>query len=133
ERFTRFCCKRTCSRGCFCSPCTRNLSVSSPRDERSKPMTTQGISLTGVPVSGSGAETAELPQQRSASPADPSTVSPTDPSTKVFARRPALTGIATDLAFVVIAVLDVWLVVPEQAPPYSVYLSAASCVALLLR
>lgn len=96
-------------------------------------MTTQGISLTGVPVSGSGAETAELPQQRSASPADPSTVSPTDPSTKVFARRPALTGIATDLAFVVIAVLDVWLVIPEQAPPYSVYLSAASCVALLLR
>ncbi len=60
-------------------------------------------------------------------------MSPTDPSTKVFARRPALTGIATDLAFVVIAVLDVWLVVPEQAPPYSVYLSAASCVALLLR
>src|SRR5690606_29537564 len=67
------------------------------------------------------------------SPADPSTVSPTDPSTKVFASRPALTGIATDLAFVVIAVLDVWLVVPEQAPPYSVYLSAASCVALRLR
>ncbi|WP_298180609.1 histidine kinase [Saccharomonospora sp.] len=87
-------------------------------------MTTQGISLTGVPVSGSGAGATDPPRQRTAGLAGLS---------RVFSKHPALTGIATDLAFVVIAVLDVWLVIPPEAPPYSVYLSAASCVALLLR
>nr|WP_028661484.1 histidine kinase [Saccharomonospora saliphila] len=48
-------------------------------------------------------------------------------------RHPGPARWAVDLAFVVVAVLDVWLVIPEGAPRYTVWLSAASCVALLLR
>jgi signal transduction histidine kinase len=41
--------------------------------------------------------------------------------------------VALDVAFILTAVLDVWLVIPEKAEPYSVVLSATSCVALLAR
>ncbi|WP_407690028.1 sensor histidine kinase [Saccharomonospora iraqiensis] len=54
----------------------------------------------------------------------------TDPDTQ---RRPAVPGWVADITFVVVALLDVWLVVPDEAPPYTVWLSAASCAALLLR
>ena len=48
ERFTRFCCKRTCSRGCFYFTLHQKpLCVESTTRGGGKPMTTQGISLTG--------------------------------------------------------------------------------------
>ena len=87
-------------------------------------MTTQGISLTGVPVSGPSSGTADPPRKRTAA---------LSLRSHVLSRYPAVTAAATDIAFVVIAILDVWLVVPEEAPSYSVYLSAAACAALLLR
>ncbi|EHR60858.1 sensor histidine kinase [Saccharomonospora cyanea] len=87
-------------------------------------MTTQGISLTGVPVSGPGSGTADPPRKHTAA---------LSVRSRVLSRNPAVTAVATDIAFVVIAMLDVWLVVPEEAPSYSIYLSAASCAALLLR
>ncbi|OQO93749.1 sensor histidine kinase [Saccharomonospora piscinae] len=87
-------------------------------------MTTQGISLAGVPVTGPGTGTADPPREGTAGLAGLS---------RIFSRHRALRGVGADLAFVVIAVLDVWLVIPQEAPSYSIYLSAASCVALLLR
>ncbi|EID52526.1 sensor histidine kinase [Saccharomonospora xinjiangensis] len=87
-------------------------------------MTTQGISLTGVPVSGPGSGTADPPRTK---------VAALNLRSRVLSRHPAVSAVATDIAFVVIAILDVWLVVPEEAPSYSIYLSAASCAALLLR
>jgi signal transduction histidine kinase len=37
------------------------------------------------------------------------------------------------VAAVLLAVLDVWLVIPEKAPPYSIYLSGLACLALVGR
>ncbi|GAA1191183.1 sensor histidine kinase [Prauserella alba] len=47
--------------------------------------------------------------------------------------RTAVRSTVIDASVFLIAVLDVWLVVPDDAPTYSVYLSALSCGALLLR
>ncbi|GAA1225661.1 histidine kinase [Prauserella halophila] len=47
--------------------------------------------------------------------------------------RAAVRSTVIDASVFLIAVLDVWLIVPDDAPGYSVYLSALSCGALLLR
>ncbi|WP_197320079.1 sensor histidine kinase [Saccharomonospora sp. NB11] len=87
-------------------------------------MTTQGVSLAGAPVGGPGSGTADPP--RDTTPA-------LSLRSRILTRHPALTAVAMDVLFVAVAVLDVWLVIPEEAPSYPIYLSAASCVALLLR
>lgn len=53
----------------------------------------------------------------------------------VFAslRRPIATMVGVEAVAVLLAVLDVWLVIPPKAPPYSIYLSAAACLAVVLR
>ncbi|HWD03210.1 MAG TPA: histidine kinase [Amycolatopsis sp.] len=48
-------------------------------------------------------------------------------------RRPLMSTIGLDVLAVLAAVLDVWLVIPPKAPPYSIYLSAAACLAVVLR
>lgn len=87
-------------------------------------MTTQGISLAGVPVGGPGSGTADPPREHTTALSSRS---------RARSRHPALTAAATDVVFVVFAVLDVWLVIPDDAPSYPIWLSAASCLALLLR
>jgi len=42
-------------------------------------------------------------------------------------------GIASDVLAVIIAVLDVWLVIPEEAPTYSIWLSWIAVLAMPLR
>lgn len=42
-------------------------------------------------------------------------------------------GIASDVFAVVLAVLDVWLVIPEDAPSYSLWLSGAAVAAMVMR
>jgi signal transduction histidine kinase len=85
-------------------------------------MTTEGLSFLRISVGGPGAGAAG----RTRRPAD-------------SARRadwfsgPAIRSLAVDAAVIVIAVLDFWLVFPEQAEPYSYVLSAAACVALVAR
>ena len=46
---------------------------------------------------------------------------------------PRLRPFVLDAVAVVVAVLDVWLVIPEKAQPYSVVLSALACAAMLMR
>ncbi|OXM64962.1 MULTISPECIES: sensor histidine kinase [Amycolatopsis] len=47
-----------------------------------------------------------------------------------LARRAVWVPLAIDATAILIAVLDVWLVIPEKAPPYSIYLSGLACLAL---
>ncbi|MGH3759384.1 MAG: sensor histidine kinase [Actinophytocola sp.] len=42
-------------------------------------------------------------------------------------------NIASDVVAVVLAVLDVWLVIPEEAPGYSLWLSGAAVAAMVMR
>lgn len=42
-------------------------------------------------------------------------------------------NIASDVFAVVLAILDVWLVIPEEAPSYSLWLSGAAVAAMVLR
>ncbi|TNC23035.1 sensor histidine kinase [Amycolatopsis alkalitolerans] len=51
----------------------------------------------------------------------------------VLARRHAWVPLAVDGAAIVLAVLDVWLVIPDKAPPYSIYLSGLACLVLAAR
>lgn len=87
-------------------------------------MTTEGISIPEVSVGDPDPMANDRPRRPTgiAAPAKPG-----------LWRRPAVRGLAVDALAILIAVLDVWLVIPEQAEPYSVYLSAASCVALVAR
>ncbi|MEU6643002.1 sensor histidine kinase [Saccharomonospora sp. NPDC046836] len=87
-------------------------------------MTTEGMTIPGVAVGGSGARPAEEMRPRPTAVPRPAIALRSHP----FVRK-----LAVDAAIFVIAVLDVWLVFPEKAQPYSVYLSAASCVVLLAR
>ncbi|ATY16301.1 sensor histidine kinase [Amycolatopsis sp. AA4] len=48
-------------------------------------------------------------------------------------RKPLVATIAVEAVVVLLAVLDVWLVVPPKAQPYSLYLSAAACLAVVVR
>jgi signal transduction histidine kinase len=52
---------------------------------------------------------------------------------EVLLRRRDWTPLAIDAAAILLAALDVWLVIPEKAPPYSIYLSAFACLALAAR
>ncbi|PRX46041.1 signal transduction histidine kinase [Prauserella shujinwangii] len=87
-------------------------------------MTTEGLSIPGVSVGGSGAGAADHPQRR--------TTAASRPGSRLF-QRPLVRKLAVDAVVLVVATLDVWLVFPEEAPPYSLALSAASCVALVFR
>jgi signal transduction histidine kinase len=42
-------------------------------------------------------------------------------------------GIASDVGALLLAVLDVWLVIPEDAPTYSIWLSAIAVAAMVMR
>ena len=48
-------------------------------------------------------------------------------------RRETWAALALDAAAIVLAVADVWLVIPDKAPAYSIYLSALACLALAAR
>jgi signal transduction histidine kinase len=52
---------------------------------------------------------------------------------KQIHRHPVAKGIALDALAVIVAVLDVWLVIPEKAQPYSIVLSGVACTAMVLR
>ncbi len=51
----------------------------------------------------------------------------------VFRANPRAKNIASDVVAVVLAVLDVWLVIPEDAPGYSLWLSGAAVAAMVMR
>ncbi len=48
-------------------------------------------------------------------------------------RKPLVATVALEVVVVLLAVLDVWLVVPPKAQPYSIYLSATACLAVVVR
>lgn len=79
-------------------------------------MSTEGLSI-GISVG--GAKTAERARDRA--------------PWEVLTRRAVWAPLALDAAAILLAVLDVWLVIPEKAEPYSIYLSAFACLALAAR
>lgn len=52
---------------------------------------------------------------------------------RALTRRRVWASLALDAVAVMLAVLDVWLVIPDKAPPYSIYLSGFACLALAAR
>ncbi len=50
-----------------------------------------------------------------------------------FRANPRARNIASDVVAVIVAVLDVWLVIPEDAPGYSLPLSGAAVAAMVIR
>jgi signal transduction histidine kinase len=50
-----------------------------------------------------------------------------------FRANPRAKNIASDVVAVVLAVLDVWLVIPEDVPGYSIWLSGAAVAAMVMR
>jgi signal transduction histidine kinase len=52
---------------------------------------------------------------------------------KAFRTSPRARGIASDVGALLLAVLDVWLVIPEDAPTYSIWLSAIAVAAMVMR
>lgn len=51
----------------------------------------------------------------------------------VFRTSARARGIASDVAALLLAVLDVWLVIPEEAATYSIWLSAIAVAAMIMR
>jgi signal transduction histidine kinase len=51
----------------------------------------------------------------------------------VFRTSARARGIASDVAALLLAVLDVWLVIPEEAATYSIWLSAVAVAAMVMR
>jgi signal transduction histidine kinase len=51
----------------------------------------------------------------------------------VLRTSPRARGIASDVAAMLLAVLDVWLVIPEDAPTYSIWLSWVAVAAMVMR
>lgn len=51
----------------------------------------------------------------------------------VFRTSPRARNIASDVVALLLAVLDVWLVIPEDAPTYSIWLSAVAVAAMVMR
>lgn len=51
----------------------------------------------------------------------------------VLRTSPRARGIASDVAALLLAVLDVWLVIPEDAPTYSIWLSWVAVAAMVMR
>ncbi|WAL63054.1 sensor histidine kinase [Amycolatopsis cynarae] len=87
-------------------------------------MSTEGLSIgisVGGPSAGAGTGTAERTRRRTGS------------RPRVLLRRETWAPLAIDAAAILLAALDVWLVVPEKAEPYSIYLSAFACLALAAR
>jgi hypothetical protein len=84
---------------------------------RANHMSTDGLS-SGIPVGGPG--TGRM-QGRTGS------------RWNVLLKREAWTPLAIDAAAILLAALDVWLVIPEKAEPYLIYLSAFACLALAAR
>lgn len=81
-------------------------------------MSTQGISMTAFRLGGAGAANRVV--------AKPDVMA-------AMLRRPWLVKLLIDVAAISIAVLDVWLVIPDEAPTYSIVLSGVACAALLGR
>ncbi|MTD55882.1 sensor histidine kinase [Amycolatopsis pithecellobii] len=52
---------------------------------------------------------------------------------ELLTRRRTWIPLAIDGAAMLLAALDVWLVIPDKAPPYSIYLSALACLVLPAR
>jgi signal transduction histidine kinase len=52
---------------------------------------------------------------------------------KALRNSPRARGITSDVAALLLAVLDVWLVIPEDAPSYSTWLSAFAVAAMVMR
>lgn len=52
---------------------------------------------------------------------------------KALRDSPHARGITSDVAALLLAVLDVWLVIPEDAPSYSIWLSAVAVAAMVMR
>jgi signal transduction histidine kinase len=84
-------------------------------------MSTEGLSIRGISVGGPGAGVADRSSH-------PSVAQPVP-----LLRHPAIASLAVDVVAIALAVLDVWLVIPKEAQPYSVVLSGAACVALAAR
>lgn len=87
-------------------------------------MGTEGLSI-GITVGGPGAGAADRVRDR--------TTARWALKLKVPFNRENRASVALDASAVVLAVLDVWLVIPEKAQPYSLYLSALACLSLLFR
>jgi signal transduction histidine kinase len=83
-------------------------------------MSTEGLSI-GITVGGPGAGAADRTRKH------------IRPRAAVFLSREHWAPLALDISAVLLAALDVWLVIPEKAPPYSLYFSAAACLALVFR
>lgn len=79
-------------------------------------MTTEGLSVPGISVGGPGAGAVARTQR--------------DQSSRRGARRFSARSAAIDLGLIGLAVLDITLVIPEQAPTYPLVLSGAACLAL---
>ncbi|MEV6899057.1 histidine kinase [Amycolatopsis sp. NPDC051372] len=84
-------------------------------------MSTEGLSIPGISMGSPGAGAADRVRRFSLRGAFASL------------RRPIATTVGVEAVAVLLAVLDVWLVIPPKAPPYSIYLSAAACLAVVLR
>lgn len=80
-------------------------------------MSTEGLSI-GISV---GGKAAERGRRRHSTPWE------------VLTRRQTWAPLAVDAAAILLAALDVWLVIPDKAPTYSIYLSAFACLALAAR
>ncbi|MFD8492221.1 sensor histidine kinase [Amycolatopsis sp. NPDC059657] len=84
-------------------------------------MSTEGLSIPGISVGGPGAGVTDRVKSKLAS------------DRPALLRRPAVLALTVDVVSIMFAVLDVWLVIPVKAQPYSIYLSGAACLALALR
>ncbi|MBB4684588.1 sensor histidine kinase [Amycolatopsis jiangsuensis] len=92
-------------------------------------MSTEGLSIPGISMGSSGAGAADRVRRFRLAGVFAAL------RRGVFAplRRPVVTTVCVELAVAMLVVLDVWLVVPPKAPPYSIYLSGAACLAVVLR
>lgn len=80
-------------------------------------MSTEGVSI-GISVGGKAAERG--PRRHGT-------------HWEMLTRRQTWAPLAVDAAAILLAALDVWLVIPDKAPTYSIYLSAFACLALAAR
>lgn len=83
-------------------------------------MSTEGFSI-GITVGSPGTAAADRARER------------IGPRWAVLLKRETWAPLAVDATAVLLAVLDVWLVIPANAPSYSLYLSALACLALVFR
>jgi signal transduction histidine kinase len=86
-------------------------------------MSIEGLSI-GITVGGPGAGAADRPRDQ---------VEARGAVSSRLLRRETWAPLALDASSVLLAALDVWLVIPEKAPSYSLYLSALACLSLVFR